>query len=105
GHKYHIYEQPENPNIDMHFHFLQWLQFSNQFIYHRPLEVDDYIFPAIGSNGIAQIETPIPHDTIQKWLDEFVEACEINLGQGQLTTHCFRQGGAQYCFMYAHFGK
>ncbi|KAF8523168.1 hypothetical protein BU17DRAFT_64060 [Hysterangium stoloniferum] len=79
---------PENPNIDMHFHFLRWLQFSNQFIYHHPLEADDYIFPAIGSNGIAQIKTPIPHDTIQKWLDEFVEAC-----------------GVQYHFMYAHFGK
>ncbi|KAF8514460.1 hypothetical protein BU17DRAFT_68392 [Hysterangium stoloniferum] len=105
GHEYHIYEQPENPNIDMHFHFLRWLQFSNQFIYHRPLEADDYIFPAIGSNGIARIETPIPHDTIQKWLDEFVEACEINLGRGRLTTHCFRRGGAQYRFMYAHFGK
>ncbi|KAF8509080.1 hypothetical protein BU17DRAFT_70598 [Hysterangium stoloniferum] len=104
-HEYHIYEQPENPNIDMHFHFLRWFQFSNQFIYHCLLEVDDYIFPAIGSNGIARIETPIPHDTIQKWLDKFFEACEINLGRGRLTTHCFRRGGAQYCFMYAHFGK
>ncbi|KAF8506350.1 hypothetical protein BU17DRAFT_71311 [Hysterangium stoloniferum] len=85
GHEYQIYEQPENPNIDMYFHFLRWLKFSKQFIYHHPLEVDDYIFPAIGSNGI---ETPIPHDTIQKWLDEFVGAC-----------------GAQYRFMYAHFGK
>ncbi|KAF8527497.1 hypothetical protein BU17DRAFT_81680 [Hysterangium stoloniferum] len=68
-------------------------------------EVDNYNFPAIGSNRIARIETPIPHDTIQKWLDEFVGACEINLGQGRLTTHCFRRGGAQYRFMYAHFGK
>ncbi|KAF8523185.1 hypothetical protein BU17DRAFT_64076 [Hysterangium stoloniferum] len=84
----YTYFKPENPNIDMHFHFLRWLQFSNQFIYHRPLEADDYIFPAIGSNGIARIKTPIPHDTIQKWLDEFVEAC-----------------GVQYHFMYAHFGK
>ncbi|KAF8519606.1 hypothetical protein BU17DRAFT_47589 [Hysterangium stoloniferum] len=105
GHEYQIYEQPENPNIDMHFHFLRWLKFSERFIYHRPLEVEDYIFPAIGSNGIARIETPIPHDTIQKWLDEFVGACEINLGQGRLTTHCFHRGGAQYRFMYAHFGK
>ncbi|KAF8516972.1 hypothetical protein BU17DRAFT_67252 [Hysterangium stoloniferum] len=74
GHEYQIYEQPENLNIDMYFHFLRWLKFSEQFIYHRPLEMDDYIFPAIGSNGIAQIETPIPHETIQKWLDEFVGA-------------------------------
>ncbi|KAF8515619.1 hypothetical protein BU17DRAFT_11829, partial [Hysterangium stoloniferum] len=52
GHEYQIYEQPENLNINMYFHFLQWLKFSEQFIYHHPLEVDDYIFPTIGSNGI-----------------------------------------------------
>ncbi|KAF8509223.1 hypothetical protein BU17DRAFT_70526 [Hysterangium stoloniferum] len=96
GHKYHIYEQPENPNIDMHFHFLRWLQFSNQFIYHCPLEADDYIFPAIGSNGIAQIETPIPHDTIQKWLDDDGVWQSFDGGEGGLKENMYRDTLIRY---------
>ncbi|KAF8496366.1 hypothetical protein BU17DRAFT_72462, partial [Hysterangium stoloniferum] len=48
--------------------------------------------------------TPISHDTIQKWLDEFVEGANIELGTTKLTTHCFVRGGAQYKFMYASIG-
>ena len=89
----------------MYFHFCHWLSFLEHFVYYWPLEGDDYIFPAIGSNGLANLGNPIPHDTIQKWLDEFVDACGVNLGHGRLTTHCFRRGGSQYRFMCAPLGK
>ena len=105
GHEYQIFPQPEHPNIDMYSHFLYWLKFLQNYIYHRALGDDDYIFPAIGSNGVAHIGNPVPHNTIQKWLDDFIGACEINVGHGRLTTHCFHHGGAQYHFMYAPFGK
>lgn len=89
----------------MYCHFLYWLKFLEHYIYHRPLEDDDFIFPAIATNGVAQIGRPVPHDTIQKWLDEFIASCGVNIGQGRLTTHCFRRGGAQYRFTYAPYGK
>ncbi|KIJ40842.1 hypothetical protein M422DRAFT_780639 [Sphaerobolus stellatus SS14] len=84
-HQYEIHDQPELPGINMYFHFLRWLAFLQQYIYCRGLQSDDYIFPAIGANGIAQPGSPISHDTIQKWLDEF--------------------GGAQHRFMEAPIGK
>ncbi|KAF8499393.1 hypothetical protein BU17DRAFT_15635, partial [Hysterangium stoloniferum] len=47
----------------------------------------------------------ISHDTIQKWLDEFVEGANIELGIMKLMTHCFRRGDAKYRFMYVPVGK
>ncbi|KAF8532258.1 hypothetical protein JB92DRAFT_2689090, partial [Gautieria morchelliformis] len=69
------------------------------------LEDGDYIFPSVNTKGLTQPGTAISHDTIQKWLDEFVTGAGIKLGCARLTTHCFRQGGAQYRFMHAPVGK
>ncbi|KIJ26009.1 hypothetical protein M422DRAFT_192774, partial [Sphaerobolus stellatus SS14] len=66
---------------------------------------DDYIFSAIAANGVAKPGSPIPHDTIQKWLDEFVLAAKIKIGKARLTIHCFHRGGAQYRFMEAPIRK
>lgn len=45
------------------------------------------------------------HDTIQRWIDEFIKGAGIDSSEVRLTTHCFRRGGAQYQFMYAPVGK
>ncbi|KIJ24146.1 hypothetical protein M422DRAFT_82982, partial [Sphaerobolus stellatus SS14] len=63
---------------------------------------DDYIFPAIAANGVAKPGSPIPHNTIQKWLNEFPRS---RLAKPCLTTHCFCRGGAQYRFMEAPIRK
>jgi integrase len=82
-----------------------WIIFLERFVYAHALEPNDYIFPSVTSTGTVQPGAPISHDTIQKWLDEFVEGANIELGTTRLTTHCFRRGGAQYRFMHAPLNK
>ena len=93
------------PSVDMKFHLQEWLDFLCIFVYNGQLQADDYIFPSVTTRGVIQPGAPISHDTIQKWLDEFIQGAGIQLGNGWLTTHCFRRGGAQYQFMYAPVGK
>ncbi|KAF8523100.1 hypothetical protein BU17DRAFT_63997 [Hysterangium stoloniferum] len=100
SHKYEIHLQPEMPSVDMHFHMNIWMNFLKAFIYGRELEPNDFIFMSVTSMGTVQPEVPISHDTIQKWLDEFAEGANIELGTTQLMTHCFCQGGAQYRFIH-----
>ncbi|KAF8510234.1 hypothetical protein BU17DRAFT_70143 [Hysterangium stoloniferum] len=104
-HKYEIHPQPEMPSVDMHFHMNIWMNFLKAFVYGRELEPNDFIFPSVTSTGTVQPEVPISHDMIQRWLDEFAEGANIELGTTRLTTHCFRRGGAQYRFMYTPIGK
>ena len=74
--------------------------------YKRPLEPDDYIFPAIGANGIVHPREHLSHDTVQKWISEFTTGAQIpQAAGGSFSTHCFRRGGAQYRFMFAPVGK
>ena len=105
GHVYEIYPQPEMPAVDVHSHMLVWLQFLETHVYGRKLEPHNWLFPSIGSNGVVQFDSPMSHDIIQKWIDEFAARAGIDVSRARLTTHCFRRGGAQYRFMYAPVGK
>lgn len=104
GHTYEIYPQRDIPAADVDFHMRNWLSFLQIHVYGRSLESTDFIFPAIGSNGIAHIGTAMSHDVIQGWINEFSAGAGIDT-KVRLTTHCFRRGGAQYRFMYAPYGK
>ncbi|KAF8580418.1 hypothetical protein K439DRAFT_1357021 [Ramaria rubella] len=77
------------PAVNVEFHFHEWLDFLHVHVYCHELQGDDFIFPSVNSKGLVQPGLPISHDTIQKWLDEFVAAASIKIGNGQLTTHCF----------------
>ncbi|KZP29871.1 hypothetical protein FIBSPDRAFT_718386, partial [Athelia psychrophila] len=66
------------------------------------LQPEDYIFPHISTNGIADPTRPLTIDTVQRWLTEFSYAAGLKV---RYTTHCFRRGGAQYRFMFAPIGK
>ncbi|GJJ13564.1 hypothetical protein Clacol_007819 [Clathrus columnatus] len=103
-HLYDIYPQPELPAADVDKHMRIWLNFLT-LMYGRPLSSEDYIFSPISSNGLIQAKSPMSHDTIQKWINSFTTAAGINLMEANLTTHCFRRGGAQFRFMYAPVGK
>ncbi|KAF8514172.1 hypothetical protein JB92DRAFT_2585955, partial [Gautieria morchelliformis] len=77
GHCYEIHPQPELPSVNMHYHMCQWLLFLQNGVYGWELCSNDYIFPSISGNRSAHPEVPISHDTIQKWLDEFVREAGI----------------------------
>ena len=56
----------------------------------------DFMFPLLGPNGVLQPGKALSHETVQKLLNEATTGAGI---PGTFSTHCFRRGGAQYCFM------
>ena len=58
----------------------------------------DFIFPAVGANGVVQPGEPLTQDSVQKMLSEATAASGI---EGKYLTHCFRWGGAQHWFICA----
>lgn len=84
-----------------------WIRYLETVHYGRPLDPEDYIFPAMGANGIVQPREHISHDTVQSWINEATTGADIRQasGGGSFSTHCFRRGGAQYRFMYAPVGE
>ena len=70
GNRYKLYPQPDIPGCDCFFWLLLWLAFLEVAHYGRKLEPEDYIFPAMGANGIVHRSEPISHDTVQAWIDE-----------------------------------
>ncbi|KAG2366418.1 hypothetical protein BDR07DRAFT_1198524, partial [Suillus spraguei] len=65
---------------------------------------NDFLFSAMSANGIVHPGQPISHDTVQKWINESTTSTGI-CASGNLSTQCFRQGGAQYWFMFAPVGQ
>ncbi|KAL4080423.1 hypothetical protein J3A83DRAFT_4084090 [Scleroderma citrinum] len=62
----------------------------------------DFIFPAMGANGIVQPSKQLSQDSVQKWISEATTGSSI---QGSFLTYCFHQGGAQHWFMHAPTGQ
>jgi hypothetical protein len=86
----------------MFSHFNRWIDFLQDKLLRRKLQLDDYVFPHISSNGLVHIYKQINHDAVQKLITEFAVGAGLN---GRYTTHCFRRGGAQYRFMKAPIGQ
>ncbi|KIK73848.1 hypothetical protein PAXRUDRAFT_20439 [Paxillus rubicundulus Ve08.2h10] len=104
--RYKIYLQPDLPSCDCFYWLLLWISFVELVHYHRPLDPDDYVIPAMGAAGIMQPHEPLSHDTVQSWIDEAVSGTKIAvLNGGKFTTHTYRRGGAQYRYMFAPVGK
>ncbi|KAG1906357.1 uncharacterized protein F5891DRAFT_1138182 [Suillus fuscotomentosus] len=104
--RYKLYPQPDLPGCDCFFWLLLWLTFLEVAHYGRKLEPEDYIFPAIGANGIVHCGEPISHDTVQAWIDEATTEAGIPRGTGDnFTTHTYRRGGAQWRWMFAPIGQ
>jgi len=58
----------------------------------------DFMFPTLATNGVLLPGQPLSHEAVQKLLNEATVGAGIT---GTFSTHCFRCGGAQYCFMLA----
>ncbi|KAF8133155.1 hypothetical protein K438DRAFT_1787671 [Mycena galopus ATCC 62051] len=104
--KFKICAQPDFPEAcDAFKRMTRWVKYLEEDIYGRTLESDDYIFPAIGANGIVQTGEHISHDNVQKWITEFAAGAHLPRANGTFSTHCCRRGGAQYRFMFAPVGR
>ncbi|KAJ7855319.1 hypothetical protein B0H14DRAFT_3647063, partial [Mycena olivaceomarginata] len=103
--KFKICAQPDLPACDAFNWMTRWVKYLEEDIYGRTLQPDDYIFPAIGANGIVQTGEHISHDDVQKWITEFAAGADLPRANGMFSTHCFCRGGAQYRFMFAPVGR
>jgi integrase len=74
--------------------------------YNGKLEPDDFIFPAIGSNGIIHHGEHISHDAVQAWINEATTGAGIPRGGGDsFTTHTYHHSRAQWCWMFMPVGE
>ncbi|KAJ7690427.1 hypothetical protein B0H14DRAFT_3175834 [Mycena olivaceomarginata] len=65
------------------------LTYLKEDVYGHPLQLDDYIFPATGANGIVQTGEHISHEDVQKWITEFATGADLPRANGTFSTHCF----------------
>ncbi|KAG1781061.1 hypothetical protein EV702DRAFT_1193898 [Suillus placidus] len=104
--RYKIYPQPDIPGCDCFFWMLLWLALLERVHYNSELEPDDFVFPAISSNGIVHRGEHISHDAVQAWIDEATTGAGIPRGVGDsFTTHTYRRGGAQWRWMFTPVGE
>ncbi|KAI5994946.1 hypothetical protein F5J12DRAFT_929408 [Pisolithus orientalis] len=101
--RYKIYPRLDTGKAcDTLLHLVSWMKWVELVHLGRPMTEEDFLFPAIGTNGVLQPGEPLSHDMIQKWIDEAVVGSGI---PRTFTTHCYHCGGAQYCFMFTPVGQ
>ncbi|KAK3837893.1 MAG: hypothetical protein JOS17DRAFT_674338, partial [Linnemannia elongata] len=63
---------------------------------------EDYVFPTLGARGDVRLHQKVSPDTIQRLLDLFTNEAGLikDTSRSRYTTHCFRRGGGQNCFMF-----
>ncbi|KAF5382515.1 hypothetical protein D9615_003084 [Tricholomella constricta] len=93
---YEIYPQ-DIPEIDMFTHLPRWLKLYAALL-GRELEPGDQLFPHISANGTIYPKQEMSYATFSKLLTKFTSGANL---VGWFTTHSFRQGGAQYRFVFA----
>ncbi|KAG1818073.1 uncharacterized protein BJ212DRAFT_1479903 [Suillus subaureus] len=94
--QYKIYPQPDMPGCDCFFWMLLWLALLKHIHYNDKLKPDNFLFPAIGSNGIVHHGEHISHDTVQAWVNEATTSAGDSFTT--CTCHC---GRAQWHWMLA----
>jgi hypothetical protein len=101
-----MYPQPDLTSCDCFYWLMLWISFVELVHYRRPLDPEDYIFPAMGTAGIIQPREPLSHDAVQNWIDKAISGAKITVSNGgNFTTHTYRRGGAQYRYMFAPVGQ
>ncbi|KAJ7938668.1 hypothetical protein B0H13DRAFT_1851256 [Mycena leptocephala] len=74
---FEICPRPDLPACDAYHWLPLWWKYLQEVIYRRQLRPDDYIFLAIGANGVSQVGEHVSHDNVQKWIKEFTTAAQL----------------------------
>ncbi|EGN92008.1 hypothetical protein SERLA73DRAFT_66490, partial [Serpula lacrymans var. lacrymans S7.3] len=53
------------------------------------LKADNFVFPAIGANGVIHPGEHITQDMVQKMIDKAIDGASISHSTGCFTTHTF----------------
>ncbi|KAJ8481608.1 hypothetical protein ONZ45_g15254 [Pleurotus djamor] len=101
GQIYHVPSQPTSPEIDCYAHLNAWKSHMESLL-SRPLQSQDFVFPALASTGRVKFGESISRSAFETLMNKVVDKSGVLDGRnGRYTTHCFRRGGAQYRFMWA----
>ncbi|KAI6004797.1 hypothetical protein EDD15DRAFT_2191570 [Pisolithus albus] len=83
--RYRIYPRPDMGSAcDAFLHLVFWMKWVEFAHLGRPMSEEDFLFPAIGANGVLQPGEPLSHDTVQAWINEAVAGAGI---PGTFSTH------------------
>ena len=93
---YQIFPRPDLTSCDAFFWLLTWIRWVEYVHLGRPMADEDFVFPAVGANGVIQPGELLTSDSVQKMLNEAAAGSGI---EGKYSTHCFRWGGAQHWFI------
>ncbi|KAG1779265.1 hypothetical protein EV702DRAFT_966351 [Suillus placidus] len=88
--------------ICMFTHLRAWVRFLEEVLLRRPLQSDEFVFPRVGTNGVIYPTDELSYDAMMKMLTWI---CTEAVLASRYTSHCFRQGGARYRFMFAPLGQ
>ncbi|KAI6152628.1 hypothetical protein BKA82DRAFT_35867 [Pisolithus tinctorius] len=70
---YKIYPHPDMGKVcDAFLCLVFWIRWVELVHLDRPMADEDFLFPAIGVNGVLQPGEPLSHDMVQKWINEAV---------------------------------
>ncbi|KAL4082109.1 hypothetical protein V8B97DRAFT_2020578 [Scleroderma yunnanense] len=90
GNQYKIYPHPDmGMACDTFWWLLLWVKWVKYVHLGHSMAKEDFLFPAVGTNGVLQPGIPFSHDTVQRWIDEAIVGAGIS---GRFSTHCFHQG-------------
>ncbi|KAL4082078.1 hypothetical protein V8B97DRAFT_2020558 [Scleroderma yunnanense] len=92
----HLRNQKDLTSCNLFFWLVVWVRWVEHVQLGQAMVDGDYIFPAIGANGVLKPCKPLSQDAVQEWISEATMGTGI---EGTFTTHCFHQGGAQYWFI------
>ncbi|KAI6027124.1 hypothetical protein EDC04DRAFT_2605991 [Pisolithus marmoratus] len=99
GNHYQIYPRPDMGRAcDAFLRLVLWMKWVEIVHLGQSMVDEDFLFPALGTNGVLQLGEPLSHDIVQKWINEAVAGAGI---PRTFSTHCYHRGGAQYRFMFA----
>jgi hypothetical protein len=97
---YDIPYRSNNPLLDCFTHTSNWIQHLSDEM-QRPLANENFLFPGLASTGRLKFGSPVTRADIERLLEFYVKGSGLLLSRrGKFTTHCFRRGGAQWCFMW-----
>ncbi|KAF9426267.1 hypothetical protein BGZ94_006748 [Podila epigama] len=99
--EYQVHTTPDAPVTCCYTRLAKWFEYLAVRGY--PIHAEIFVFPALDRAGRPRVKTPCSADTIQRRLDTFTQKAGLIVDPSKVryTTHCFRRGGAQHCFMYA----
>ncbi|KAL4075628.1 hypothetical protein J3A83DRAFT_4186497 [Scleroderma citrinum] len=106
GNQYKIYPHPDmGMACDTFWWLLLWVKWVKYVHLGHSMAKEDFLFPAVGTNGVLQPGIPFSHDTVQRWIDEAIVGAGISGSSGPLPRFDGRADGQMDTLMHYLLNK